>query len=207
MLGRMGRFANSATSGDWIAWTSNENIVTIRPLTPRLHAGRMLFDHAEMLIIMSATILDFKTFARNLGIGEQDCEFLALPSDFAKENREIHYRPVGSMAYAHQDATLQLLADFVRTVLLQLHPREKGIVHTHTRKINKYLVEALRDLASRVVSRPRVLAKVLAAERLGAQGPARSHLSPRRARPFLLAECLFPNGIDRQLQRGKVACL
>src|SRR4029077_4807995 len=119
MLSRLARFTNSATSSDWVAWTSNENTVTIRPLTPRMHAGRLLFDHAEMLIIMSATILDFKTFARNLGIREQECEFLALPSDFAKENREIHYRPVGSMAYAHQDETLPLLADFVRTVLLQ----------------------------------------------------------------------------------------
>jgi Rad3-related DNA helicase len=152
MSGRLARFVNSTALDEWVAWTSSDKTVTIRPLTPKLHTGRMLFDHADMVIIMSATILDFKTFTRNLGIEEQGCEFLALPSDFAKENREIHYRPVGSMAYTDQEKTLPLLAHFVRTVLSQLHPTEKGIVHTHTRKINEYLAEALSDLGNRIIT-------------------------------------------------------
>jgi ATP-dependent DNA helicase DinG len=152
LLGRLKRFINSAALDEWVAWTSSENTVTIRPFTPKLHTGRLLFDHAEMLIIMSATILDFKTFARNLGIKDQDCEFMALPSDFPKENREIHYHPVGSMAYDHQDGTLPLLVNFVRAVLTQRHPAEKGIVHTHTRRINEYLVRALSDVGNRIVT-------------------------------------------------------
>jgi Rad3-related DNA helicase len=152
LLGRLARFISSVALDEWVAWTNNENVVTIRPLTPKLHAGRMLFDHADMVVIMSATILDLKTFTRNLGIEEHDCEFLALPSDFPRENREIHYHPVGSMAYDHQQDTLPLLAHFVRTVLSRLHPTQKGIVHTHTRRINEYLINALSDLTNRIIT-------------------------------------------------------
>jgi Rad3-related DNA helicase len=112
----------------------------------------MLFDHADMLLIMSATILDFKTFIHNLGIHEKDCEFLALPSEFPKENRRIQYRPIGSMAHDQQNKVLPLLAHTVRNLLSQVHPTEKGIVHTHTRKINRYLVENLRDLRGRLIT-------------------------------------------------------
>jgi ATP-dependent DNA helicase DinG len=149
---RLARFVDEQSPQEWVTWTTQEGSVIIRPLTPRLHASRMLFDHADMIIIMSATILDFKTFIRNVGIDENNCEFLALPSDFPKRNREIHYRPVGSMAHARQDATLPNLVTFVRTVLGELHPNVKGVVHTHTRKINQYLVTALRDFESRIIT-------------------------------------------------------
>src|SRR5258708_3589332 len=105
-----------------------------------------------MISMMVARIVEFKTFTRDLGISAHDCEFLALPSDFPKENREIRYRPVGSMARRHQDRTLPLLVQAIRTMLSESHPAEKGIVHTHTRKINEYLVSELTDFANRVVT-------------------------------------------------------
>lgn len=149
---RLARFVNETDPREWVTWTTQDGTVIMRPLTPRHHASRMLFDHADMIIIMSATILDFKTFIRNVGIDDNNCEFLALPSDFPKKNREIHYRPVGSMAYARQDATLPNLAHFIRTVLGELHPNVKGVVHTHTHKINQYLVKALRDFDNRIIT-------------------------------------------------------
>jgi ATP-dependent DNA helicase DinG len=152
MLLRLARFIKSDALDQWIAWTDDKNVITIRPLTPRLYAGRMLFDHADMIIVMSATILDIKTFTRNLGIDEKTCEFLALPSDFPKENRQIQYRPIGSMVSALQDKTLPALASFIRDVISQSHANEKGMVHTHTRRINEYLVNALKDLGSRIIT-------------------------------------------------------
>jgi ATP-dependent DNA helicase DinG len=149
---RLARFIKADASDQWIVWTDDKNVVKIRPLTPKLHTGRMLFDHADMIIIMSATILDIKTFIRNLGIREDNCEFLALPSDFPKENREIQYRPIGSMASSHQNATLPALATFIRDVIARLHPHEKGMVHTHTHKINEYLVNALKDQEGRIIT-------------------------------------------------------
>ena len=48
-----------------------------------------------MVVIMSATILDFDVFFLILGIDEKDCVCLALPSEFPVENRPIFYRPLG----------------------------------------------------------------------------------------------------------------
>ncbi len=54
MPGRLTRFTNSVALNEWVAWTSNESTVTIRPLTPKLHTGRMFFDHADMVVICVA---------------------------------------------------------------------------------------------------------------------------------------------------------
>jgi len=77
---------------------------------------------------------------------------LALPSDFLVENRQIHYRPIGSMSFAQQTKALPSISDYVRYLLVEVHPNVKGIIHTHTKRINAFLSDSLRDLGSRIVT-------------------------------------------------------
>jgi ATP-dependent DNA helicase DinG len=151
MNNRLSRFLNSEDEQEWVAWIEKDAI-TIKPLSPKAHAGRLLFDHADMVIIMSATILDLKTFTRGLGISPRECEFLALPSDFPVENRQIHYRPIGPMSFTQQTKTLPGITDYVRHLLVEVHPNVKGIIHTHTKGINAFLANSLRELGSRIIT-------------------------------------------------------
>ena len=151
MSNRLSRFVNSESEQEWVAWTENDAI-TIKPLSPKAHAGRLLLDHADMVIIMSATILDFKTFTRGLGISPSECEYLALRSDFPAENRLIHYRPIGPMSFTQQIKTLPGISDYVRHLLVEVHPNVKGIIHTHTKRINEFLANSLRDLGNRIIT-------------------------------------------------------
>lgn len=147
---RLNRFINSEDHRDWLCWTNtdkgskNEGTLTIKPLTATLFADEILFRKANKILMMSATILDFKTVMRNLGIKSEDAEVLALGSDFPLENRPIFFWPCGSMSHKFIEKTLPNMADGVQQ-LLNKYQNKKGIVHTHSYKITKYLIEYLRS--------------------------------------------------------------
>ena len=181
-LQQLGLFLNSTDRKDWMVWSESDvtkcpacwaklrpgtercwkckrNIplipakMIIKPLTATLFADSVLFSKADKVIMMSATILDFDTFLRNLGIKREDAICVAVPSDFPVENRPIYYRPVGNMSAKTIDATLPKLAKEIEK-LLNENKDVKGIIHTHTYKITKYVVEYLqsRGFGSRILS-------------------------------------------------------
>jgi ATP-dependent DNA helicase DinG len=142
---RVNMFRNSEDPTEWFAWTDGQTkALTIKPLTGRLFADDFLFSKAQKVLIMSATILDFDTFMRNLGIRRSDAETLAVDSDFPVENRPLFYSPVGDMRYADIDRTMPKMAPAIAG-LLDRYASKKGIVHTNSYKINRYMVEYLRN--------------------------------------------------------------
>lgn len=160
---RINRFRNSNDPGEWFCWSDwdekkSNNPGTgdlyIKPLTARLFADELLFNKAQKVLITSATILDFDTFRRNLGIDFKDSLCLAVDSEFPIENRPIFFNdPVGSMSYRNIDKTLPLMAVRIEA-LLRRYAKHKGIVHTNSYKINRYITQYLAntDLASRVIT-------------------------------------------------------
>jgi Rad3-related DNA helicase len=153
-LSRINMFRNSADPGEWFAWSDwkvNERTgqatgtgdLMIKPLTAKLFAETLMFNKAGKVLITSATILDFHTFMRNLGIDRNDCMTLAVDSEFPIENRPIFYRPVGSMSYKKINETLPKMAMEVESLLTR-YIAKKGIIHTNSYKVNKYIVDYLR---------------------------------------------------------------
>jgi Rad3-related DNA helicase len=116
--------------------------MVIKPLTATLFADKLLFSKADMVILMSATILDFDTFMRNLGIKKEDAVTLAMDSDFPLENRPIYYKPVANMSSKTIEAAKPLIAAECAKILRK-HANDKGIIHTHTFAITKYIVDYL----------------------------------------------------------------
>jgi ATP-dependent DNA helicase DinG len=144
-LTRVNKFRNSEDLGEWYAWSDGQTgDLKIKPLTGRLFADEFLFSKAQKVLIMSATILDFDTFMRNLGIRRSDAETLAVDSDFPVENRPLFYSPVGDMRYADIDRTMPKMAPAI-AALLDRYAKRKGIVHTNSYKINRYMVDYLRN--------------------------------------------------------------
>lgn len=182
-LQRINMFRNSADPGEWFAWsdwqvnertgrTTGTGDLLIKPLTARLFADDLLFSKAQKVLITSATILDFNTFMRNLGIQRDNAVTISVDSEFPIENRPIFYRPVGSMSYKKIDATLPLMAAEIETLLTR-YIAKKGIIHTNSYKVNKYICDYLRSTshAKRIIthdsskgSRERAVAEHLASK-------------------------------------------
>lgn len=128
---------------EWFAWTDTTNgNLMIRPLSAAEIAHSTLFSGTKNIVMMSATILDFATFQRDLGISASESKVFAIPSDFPVKNRRIVYWPVGSMSANSIEETLPRVAQRTQA-LLDKYAEHKGIIHTHSYRINSYLMDAL----------------------------------------------------------------
>ena len=152
-LKRIAMFTNAEQPEEWFAysdWDENKKKGTgdliIKPLTARLFADQILFCKAQKILIMSATILDFATFMRNLGIDPADAEILAVDSEFPLENRPIFFKEVGDMSWKNIDRTLPLMAQEVGSLLTR-YATKKGIVHMQSYKTNRYIADYIGTTA------------------------------------------------------------
>lgn len=213
-LQRINRFRNSNDPGEWFVWSDwQENARTgkvtgtgdlyIKPLTARLFADELMFSKAQKVLITSATILDFHTFLRNLGISQNDAVTLSVDSEFPIEHRPIFFdNPVGAMSYKHIDATLPKMAVAVYN-LMKRYSKFKGIVHTNSYKVNRYITQYLAgtDMANRVITH--------SGDMKGGREMAQfEHITTRRDEPTVLFSPSMTEGLDlkEDLSRFQIIC-
>ena len=115
-----------------------------KPIEISSFAKNHLFRLGDKVLMMSATILDHKTFCDSLGIPIEETSFISLPSPFPAENRPIISAPIGRMSMKEIDNTLPKLSEAVREILRN-HKDEKGIIHCHTFKIANHLKNTIKD--------------------------------------------------------------
>lgn len=140
LLRKMRRFV-AGNQQEWTFWSDGKRLV-FRPLAAARYAQEYLFSRADLIVIMSATILDFGVFRNTLGIDANNCLSLAVPSHFAVKNRLIYYRPLGSMNFRNKASTLPKIAEALDK-LLRARPAVKGVIHTNSYEMNRLLTKAL----------------------------------------------------------------
>lgn len=146
---RVDMFVTTDRPEDWIAFSDinpktgkGTKSLIIKPLTATLFAEDLMFRKAANVVMMSATILDFRTFMRNLGIDPEQANTMAVPSEFPIENRPIFYHPVGNMGFRTKETALPKVAEFVLK-LMRKYEGKKGIIHAQSYANLTYLKEYL----------------------------------------------------------------
>ena len=120
---------------------AKERTIVLTPLDVSATA-KQLFSKADRVILMSATILDADLFAEILGLDHSKTKFISVPSSFAPENHAIYPLFVGRMSKNEIDQTLPIMTKAINEIL-QLHDTEKGIIHSHSYPITKFLKQNL----------------------------------------------------------------
>ena len=137
--------AKDKISDEFVLTHTNTNY-SIKRITGKNAFKYILEPKAEKFLFMSATILDYKAFCRDLGIDESQAVFLSLDSDFPIENRPICFIPTMKMNASWNDNTntqnRKQMIDNLRKVL-ELHADESGIIHTANFQIASWLVKEL----------------------------------------------------------------
>lgn len=132
-----------ADPDDWIVSVENDH-VSFKPLKVEKYAKKMLFDYADKVLFMSATILDKSLFCKWLGIDEDEVHYIRCDSPFKKERRPIHMKLVGAMSkralWHTAPRTIPVLNE-----ILQKHKNEKGLIHTSSYKCQKYITQHIKD--------------------------------------------------------------
>lgn len=183
LLGRMRRFVEGDTK-EWACWNDGKKLV-FRPLRAARFATNFLFSRADMIVIMSATILDVSVFCRTLKLALDDCEYLAVDCDFPVENRPIFYKPLGSMNFQNKGKTLPKIAEALDE-LLRGHPNQKGLVHTNSYEMNRFLTNALNILGHKN--------RIVTHGPGGAEGALERHITS--GGPTVLCSPAMTEGID-----------
>jgi len=132
---------NSLTTVDTL-WRDCEYIIDkdIKKvlLTP-LRADKLtkfIFNHADNVLLMSATIIDHKNFAKTLGI--TDYEYVEVESDFNPEKSPIYVSSQNKLNYKNLTNTLPAICEQIKTII-DHHKNEKGIIHTHSKDITNFI--------------------------------------------------------------------
>lgn len=132
---------------DWVVeryrGQNGENLV-FKPVEVGALAEPFLFTYGRRVLMLSATILDARTFMRSLGIEPEEAAVIAVPSTFPPQNRPIEVRPAARLTRHYIDRDLPKLVEAI-TELAQRHENEKGVIHAHSYKIANFIHSNLPD--------------------------------------------------------------
>jgi Rad3-related DNA helicase len=104
--------------------------------------SKNLFNHAEKVVILSATIIDPAAYCRSLGI--TDYEYIHVESDFNPKKSPIHIMVQQKLNYGNLKSMLPKLKDQIEGIL-EHHKHDKGLIHTHTQYLADYLRENIKS--------------------------------------------------------------
>jgi Rad3-related DNA helicase len=135
------KFMNTYESTEWVFDLTESKVgnkITFKPLTIASFTKELLFSSSEKKLLMSATVGGKRNICKTLGIDQNNCEYIYVPSHFDNEKRPIYLTNSGSMNLAKIDSTLPKVVEDINKIL-QHHEGEKGLIHTHTYKITEYI--------------------------------------------------------------------
>ena len=157
LKGKLELFMAYLEKAEWILETvsyesygETRKKIKARPLFAKDFAEELLFQHADRVIIFSATILNVPLWARNLGLNLEEIEHIDIPSDFAPDNRPIHLETCGNMGRKHfnpPNHANPTKPHFIKKVkqLLERHHNHRGIIHCHSFELSNVLRNDVAD--------------------------------------------------------------
>ena len=128
-------------------WNKCEYICQREGKTVRLTPFRVdtlskyIFDYADNVLLMSATIIDHKNFAKNLGI--KNYKYIEVDSTFDANKAPIY---VSSNNRLNQANTEKLIPKIISQIesICETHKNDKGLIHTHNMNITHLLQKKLK---------------------------------------------------------------
>jgi Rad3-related DNA helicase len=144
--GKVSNFLTYLDKTEWVLETSSyigrddqpTKKITARPLYAKDFAEGLLFRHADRVLVMSATILDVRVWAENLGLSKNDVALVQTPCDFPVENRPIFLTYAGNCGRKYIDDTRPKLLRAVRGIL-GAHKGQRGMIHTQSFEFSKMI--------------------------------------------------------------------
>jgi len=128
-------------SCDYILQIDSKDDVRLTPLRVD-KLTRCIFDHADKIVLMSATIIDHANLAKSLGI--DDYKYIESPSSFDPKKAPIFVSQKNRLNYKNIDKSLPIVVSQIKKIC-EKHKNDKGIIHTHTNKITGYIKNNISD--------------------------------------------------------------
>jgi len=98
--------------------------------------AKELFEMADHVLLMSATISNVQEYAKSIGISEKDYEFIDTDSVFEASKSPIYCSSKYSLSFKTLEVNLPKVLEMVSKIC-ESHKGEKGLIHTHTTAITE----------------------------------------------------------------------
>ena len=123
--------------------------VELKPLDISTYC-KSIFEKCSKTLIMSATILDYQVFCRNVGLNPDEVKFIQIPSDFPLEHRPIIPLNVAYLNYNNlQSNEIKLAIAKIVDNLMTVHKNDKGIIHTTSYEQLNFIKENISQTNAR----------------------------------------------------------
>ena len=124
-------------SCEYIVQIDNKDMIRLTPLKVD-SLTKYIFEYADKVLLMSATIIDHKGLAKTLGIKEYT--YVESSSSFDPAKAPIYISKTNKLNYSNLQRALPVVAKQIQKIC-DSHSGEKGIIHTHTNAITKFVQE------------------------------------------------------------------
>lgn len=141
--------AIQTNSSDWYI-RSNPAEFTARPLTARHHFGSYFTGDADRVLLMSATLGDFSTYAHELGLSSDDFESHRVENIWPTETRPIFDLGVPVIGYKSPPSAYTERARRIAQLIKSCPPDWSAMIHVVSKADATQLAN---DLASRLGAR------------------------------------------------------
>lgn len=118
--------------------------LSLEPIWAADYLDRYVWEHYDMVVLMSGTILDKAIFSRLNGINAADCVYYSIPSPFPVDKRPIYYVPSGKMSYTKKEETFQRFIPIINKILNK-YKDKKGIIHTNSFELSSWVQNAIKN--------------------------------------------------------------
>ena len=130
---------------NWVAEFSDGRMfksVCLKPVYVSKYAHEYLFRHTDIVVMMSATILDVNVMSRALGIPKEMIAAKRMKSRFPVANRPIYFKPAAKMTGGKSNMH-KWSGQLVKGVdaIIAKYQNVRGIIHTHNFAIAELLME------------------------------------------------------------------
>ncbi len=120
--------------------------IEFQPIFISPYAQDKFFSLGRINIIMSATVLDYRIFAKNLGLPVEEVEYIEVEPQFPVENHPIFSLQIANFRYYEDDTPEDLDLFYTEIVdridmLLDLFDKDKGIIHCTSYVILEHILE------------------------------------------------------------------
>lgn len=108
--------------------------------------ARKIFETGEVIVLMSATILDHIAFCESIGLAKDEVKFISVGTEFPVANRPIHCLNVEKLDYENlqKEEVQKKIVDTINAIM-EKHSNQKGIIHATSISQMRWILQGLSD--------------------------------------------------------------
>ena len=118
--------------------------LSLEPIWAGDYLERYVWEHYDMVILMSGTILDKQIFSRLNGIEPNNSVYYSMASPFPVDKRPIYYVPCGKMSFAKKEETFKRFIPMIHKILNK-YKDKKGIIHTNSFELATWIQNDIKN--------------------------------------------------------------